>query len=103
MDVKIEKVLETIFLQEWNTTAIILETRIVVKLFLEKYMDKQECFEYISDNYNGWVQTSELYRTAKSAGQSIGIKTDPLSVYEELYESLEIYATLKFKDDFKFK
>lgn len=94
---KIEKVLETVFLKEWNTTAIILETRIVVMLFNNEYMCKEECFEHIYKYCKGLVQTSEQFREAKKTRRKIGIIADPLLPYKKLYDDLKVYASEKFK------
>lgn len=97
---KIEKVLETVFLEEWNTTAFILETRIVVMLFNNKYMSRQECFEHIYEYCKGLVQTSEQFREAKRRERGTGIKADPLLPYEKLYDDLIVYASEKYKTEF---
>ncbi len=98
---KIESIVETVYLDNWNTTAHILESRVVVMLFNNKYMDRQECFEYIHEYCLGWVESSELYREAKRDGQKIGIKSDPLLPYERLYDDLLIYAKEKFPNYFQ--
>lgn len=89
---EIEKVLETVFIKEFNTTAIILENRIVVALWGNKFMDKIECWEYINTYCKGWVQTSEAFKKAKINNEETGIKSDPIAPYDELYNTLEHYA-----------
>lgn len=98
---KIEKVLEILFVDIFNTTAIILETKVVVKLFNGAYMCRKECFDFIHKNYGGWVQTSKNYREYKNRSENTAIAHDPLLAYEELYDELEKYASEKFKKEFK--
>ena len=106
---KIEKNLETVFLEEWNTTAFILETRIVVMLFNNKYMSRQECFEHIYEHCKGLVQTSEQFREAKRRRKEghgdwkfyYDNGFDPLLPYEKLYDDLIVYASEKFKTEFR--
>ncbi len=97
---KIEKVLETVFLQKWKTTALILENRIVVMLFHGRYIDQHECFKHIYEHCPRWVQTSESSRKANRLGNPGGFK-DPIQPYEDLYDDLLIYAQNKFGNEFK--
>ena len=50
---RIEKILESVYVEEFNTTALILEDRIVVCLWKDKYVDRQECFKYIYEYCKG--------------------------------------------------
>lgn len=89
---KFEKVLETVFIEEFNTTALILKDRVVVMLWHNKYLDRQGCFNHIYEQCKGWVQTSEAFRKAERCGERTGIKSDPILPYENLYNNLIIYA-----------
>lgn len=88
---KIEKVLELLFVDIFNTTAIILETKVVVKLFNGAYMCRKECFDFIHKNYGGWVQTSKNYREYKNRSENTAITHDPLLAYEKLYEREKVF------------
>jgi len=90
--IKIEKVIEIVFIEKFNTTAIVLNSRILVRLWDGKYMDREECIKYIHKNFKGWVQTSEQFRIAKKYGEKTGIKSDPILPYENLYNELSLYA-----------
>ena len=89
---KIDKVLETVFIKEFNTTAHILRNGVVVKLWDNKYMDRAECFKYIAEHCKGWVQASEAFREAKILGRKTGVSHDPIAKYIELYNDVEKYA-----------
>jgi hypothetical protein len=100
---KIENVLETVFIEDFNTTAHILKNRIVVSLWNNKYMDINECFNYINEYCPGWVQTSNDYRKSKELNHKTEIKIDPLLRYEKLYNDLTLYAKEKYKSEFNLK
>lgn len=93
---KIEKVLETVFIKEWNTEAHILETDIVIRLFNNVFMNEKECFDYINEYCEGWVQTSRSFKECEKKGIPCGIKEDPLARYENLFSDLKKYAKSKY-------
>lgn len=97
---KIETVLETVFVEDFNTTAQILKNKVVVMLWHNKYMDRQDCFKYIYEYCPGWVQTSEDFKQAERCGETIYAKQDPLLPYENLYNNLILYAKDKFGEEF---
>lgn len=98
---KIETVLETVFIENFNTTALILENRIFVKLWDTRYCDRQSCFKYLYEFFPGRVQTSEAYKKANRCGENTAIESDPLLPYEKLYDDLFLYAVNKFGEKFK--
>ena len=100
MNMKIETVLEIVYVEDFNTTAMILKNRVVVMLWYDKYMDRQDCFNYIYEHCKGWVQTSEQFKEAERCGKKTGIKADPILPYENLYNNLILYAKDKFGDEF---
>ncbi len=89
---KIEKVIETVFLKEWNTTAHILEDDIVVCLWNNVFMNEEECFKYIHEYCKGWVSTTESYRKAIANKEETGA-VDCLIRFENLYKNLKEYKT----------
>lgn len=97
---KIEQVLETVFIEEFNTTAMILKDRVVVMLWNNKYLDRQGCFNHIYEQFKGWVQTSERFRAAERCGKATGISSDPILPYENLYNNLIIYAKENYESEF---
>jgi hypothetical protein len=97
---KIEQVLETVFIEEFNTTAMILKDRVVVMLWNNKYVDRQGCFNHIYEQCKGWVQTSEAFREADRCGKATGISSDPILPYENLYNNLIIYAKENYASEF---
>ena len=70
---KIEKILESVYIEEWETTAMILEDRVVVYMG-EKYMDINQFTAYVAEKYPHWITNGQIKQ------------------YEELYELLENYA-----------
>jgi hypothetical protein len=87
-----KKVLGTVFIKEFNTTALILEDEIVVELLKDLYVSKEEFFTHLYENCKGIVQTSESFKEAKRCGFKTAIKSDPIEPYEKLYRELDIYA-----------
>ena len=93
---KIEPILETVFVKEWNTTAQILQSKVVVMLWHYKYYDLDECSKYIEQYMPGLVQQTEAYRKALATGEACGIKSDPCQPYKLLYHDLNAYARNKY-------
>jgi len=96
MDIK--KILEIVFIKEWNTVAYILDDDIVVSLWHGVFLNRNSCFDYIDTYFKGWVQSSLSYRNTK---QSVKTVSDTLIKYDELYDKLENYAKETFGDKFK--
>lgn len=92
---EIEKVVETVFLKEYNTIGLILETKVVI-MFWNIYMDLPDCMLYISNTRPGWVQTSLTYKDAKLNNKECGIKSDPIEPYIKAYKKLKDYALIKY-------
>ncbi len=95
-----KKVLETVFIREMDTTAMILTDEIVVKLWDNSYLNKNECFTYIYDNFKGWIQTSEAFKEADRCGKDTALESDPLEPYETLYYELNKYAKKRYLDEY---
>lgn len=98
---KIEKILETVFIKDYNAIALILESNVVIMLWNNKFMDRKECIKYIKEYLPGLIEESRVFRRCKRRGEECGIKYDPL-FYEEIYDKLIAYAKKKFKNDFKY-
>ena len=86
----IRKVIETVFLKEWNTIAHILEDDVVVCLFNNVFMTESECFNHINEYCKGWVQATESCRKAILEGKD-NVPFDYLKPYENLYNELKKY------------
>lgn len=95
----IDKILESIFLKEFNTTAHILENDIYVCLWNNVFMNRQECFEHINTHQKGVVQQFVSKRYLESKKIKNGY-CDFIIKYDDLFDSLEKYATERF-DSFK--
>ncbi len=109
---KIEKILESVFIKEWNTTANILENDIYVCLHNNVFQNRKECFEYMNEYTKGLVQSSLVYRyLAKKRIPFNRENGNPLIRYDKLFDDLEKYASKKYKEfknpnhlnSFKFK
>lgn len=94
---EIKKILETVFLKEWNTVAQILEEDIYVCLDNNVFMNRKECFEHINEYKKGWAQSAMSHRyLLKNKVKSGGY--DPLIPYDKMFDELEKYAENKFKE-----
>ncbi len=98
---QIDKILETVFIKEWNTTAQILENEILIQLWYSKFYDRKECYEYINQHERGRVQTSLYYRKTKDKTTISKDYKDTLVLYDELFYNLETYALSKYNKEFK--
>lgn len=94
---EIKKVLETVFIKDWNTTALIMENEVVVRLWNNVFHNRKECFEHINTYSKGWVQTTMNHRYLTKKKVPNGA-TEYLIPYDKLFDELEKYATSKFKE-----
>lgn len=93
---KTEIILEHLYIESWNTTALILKNRIVVQLFNNKYMSREDCFSHIkkrTKELNEIPWYNRHWFINKPKGYS-------LEKFEKLYNELELYAKEKFWDKF---
>lgn len=87
-----ETILETVFVKDWNTTALILKDKVVVRMWFELYMTEEECFNHIHQYMPGLVQTSNRFKEYREKGIETAIKSDPLEPYEKLFAELNEYG-----------
>ena len=86
----VEEIIKELFLPEWNTTAIITNKGVRVRLFDGKYYTEIECINYIHLNMEGLIQSAKAYRKAQIDGTETGA-IDRLKPYEDLYKELKNY------------
>lgn len=95
---KIQSVLETVFLKEWNTTAHILKDDVIVACIMQNnFMTREECFEYLNEFRKGWIQTTMQFREAEKRMMKTGAK-DMIIQFDELFDGLEKYAEEKYPE-----
>jgi len=95
-----ETIRESVFIEKWGATALILHDRIILDFRIGKYMDEKQLSEYLCIEHPGIVQSSNDFKKAKAEGVKSAIESDPLAPYEELYNELRIYAEGKYKVKF---
>lgn len=87
------KTIETVFVKEFNSTAIILENDIIFQCHTLTYMNYSEHIKYVKEYKPGLVQTANFVKRNKSKN----IKpNNPLKVYDDVFNALYEYANNKF-------
>lgn len=88
----ISKIIETVFIKEFNSTAIILENDIILQCHTHIYMNYSEHIEYVKKFKPGLVQTANFIKRNKSKNIN---PSNPLKIYDDIYKALYDYANNK--------
>lgn len=88
----ISKTIETLFVKEFNSTAMILENDIIFQCHTLIYMNYSEHIKYVKEYQKGLIQTANFVKRNKSKN----IKPiNPLKIYDDAYNALYEYANNK--------